>query len=102
MGRRRVALWRFFLVLTLRPRIAAINATHGGHRRSSAGNWHVARRRRDARRRLAACSGQPNTASPQAMTKPTLAPTGHLSALGDLNGLAPAQVAALIGDPDLR
>lgn len=27
---------------------------------------------------------------------------GHLPALGALNGLAPAQVAALIGDPDLR
>lgn len=25
-----------------------------------------------------------------------------MSALGDLNGLVPAQVAALIGDPDLR
>ncbi|MGH6983939.1 MAG: hypothetical protein ACREEI_06915 [Stellaceae bacterium] len=26
----------------------------------------------------------------------------HPATLGDLNGLAPAQVAALIGDPDLR
>ncbi len=50
---------------------------------------------------LAACSGQPNTASTQA-TATAVAPTGHLAALGDLNGLAPAQVAALIGDPDLR
>ena len=50
---------------------------------------------------LAACSGHPNTASPQAAATPAAAP-GHLAALGDLNGLAPAQVAALIGDPDLR
>ena len=48
---------------------------------------------------LAACSGHPDTASPQAATMPA---PGHLGALGDLNGLAPAQVAALIGDPDLR
>jgi len=50
---------------------------------------------------LAACSGHPNTVSLQATATPAMAP-GHLSALGDLNGLAPAQVAALIGDPDLR
>ena len=50
---------------------------------------------------LAACSGHPNTASPQAAATPATA-SGHLAALGDLNGLAPAQVAALIGDPDLR
>ena len=51
---------------------------------------------------LAACSGHPNSLSPQVTATPAVAPTGRLSALGDLNGLAPAQVAALIGDPDLR
>jgi len=55
---------------------------------------------------LAACSGHPNASSPQATATPTVSPTptamGRLPALGALNGLAPAQVAALIGDPDLR
>jgi len=50
---------------------------------------------------LAACSGHPDASSPYAATTPAIAP-GHLAALGDLSGLAPAQVAALIGDPDLR
>lgn len=55
---------------------------------------------------LAACSGRPNGPSPQATATPAVPPTaaalGHLPTLGDLKGLAPAQVAALIGDPDLR
>lgn len=51
---------------------------------------------------LAACSGHPNTASPQATATRAPASLGRLPALGDLNGLAPAQVAALIGDPVLR
>ncbi|MGH6999947.1 MAG: hypothetical protein ACREEA_00355 [Stellaceae bacterium] len=55
---------------------------------------------------LAACSGRPNGPPPQTTATlavpPTAAALGHLPALGDLKGLAPAQVAALIGDPDLR
>lgn len=55
---------------------------------------------------LAACSGDPAVTPPQATATPTVLPTlaalGHPPALRDLNGLAPAQVAALIGDPDLR
>ncbi|MGH6973393.1 MAG: hypothetical protein ACRED6_02065 [Stellaceae bacterium] len=50
---------------------------------------------------LAACSGHPNAAAPQATAMPAVTPD-HPATLGDLNGLAPAQVAALIGDPDLR
>src|SRR5487761_315896 len=49
---------------------------------------------------LAACSGQPNTSSPQAIAMP--AGFSQRPALGALNGLAPAQVAALFGHPDLR
>src|SRR5487761_1254305 len=49
---------------------------------------------------LAACSGQPNTSSPQAIAMP--AGFSQRPALGALNGLAPEQVTALIGDPDLR
>lgn len=52
---------------------------------------------------LAACSGGPSL---QATTNPALSTTpagsGHLPALGNLSGLAPAEVVALIGDPDLR
>jgi hypothetical protein len=48
---------------------------------------------------LAACSSGPTTA-PQSAATSTVRPT--LAALGDLKGLAPAQVTALIGDPDLR
>ena len=55
---------------------------------------------------LAACSNGPAATTPQATATPTVPPTlaalGHPPALRDLNGLAPAQVAALIGDPDLR
>ena len=55
---------------------------------------------------LAACSSGPAATPPQASATPTVPPTlatlGHPPALGALNGLAPAQVAALIGDPDLR
>ncbi|MGH6969416.1 MAG: hypothetical protein ACREEN_09980, partial [Stellaceae bacterium] len=47
-----------------------------------------------------------NSPAPQATATPTMPPTlaalGRPPALGDLNGLAPAQVAALIGAPDLR
>jgi len=55
---------------------------------------------------LAACSSHPNDPSPRTAATPIILPTlealSHPPALGDLNGLAPAQVAALIGDPDLR
>jgi len=55
---------------------------------------------------LTACSGGPAATPPQATATPTVLPTlaslGHPPALRDLNGLAPVQVAALIGAPDLR
>ncbi len=55
---------------------------------------------------LAACSSGPTTVAPQSAATPTVPPTlaalGHAPAIRDLKGLAPAQVAALIGDPDLR
>lgn len=55
---------------------------------------------------VAACSGAPWTRGPQATanpaTPPTLAALGEPPALGNLKGLAPEQVTALIGDPDLR
>ena len=53
---------------------------------------------------LAACGSHSTTATSSA--NPTMAPTpaslGYTPALGDLTGMAPAQVAALLGDPDLR
>ncbi|GEM_PF-1451533 len=53
---------------------------------------------------LAACSGDPATGARQATADPTttLAALGHAPAIRDLTGLAPGQVAALIGNPDLR
>ena len=54
---------------------------------------------------LAACSSGPASA-PQAAARPTVVPTlaalGRPPAIADLKGLAPEQVTALIGNPDLR
>lgn len=55
---------------------------------------------------LAACSGRPASVAPQATANPAVPPTlaalSHAPAIRDLDGLAPEQVAALIGHPDLR
>jgi len=60
---------------------------------------------------VAACSSGPAATTPQASATPTVLPTpaalGHppavnTPAVSKFNGLAPAQVAALIGNPDLR
>lgn len=52
---------------------------------------------------LAACSSLPWARAPQTVANPgTLAALGEPPALDHLEGLAPAQVTALIGDPDLR
>jgi len=55
---------------------------------------------------LAACSSGPAATVPQASATPTVLPTlaalGRPPAFSELNGLAPAQVTALIGNPDLR
>ena len=55
---------------------------------------------------LAACSSGPainaSQASAHPPVMPTLAALGQPPALSDLKGLAPEQVTALIGDPDLR
>lgn len=55
---------------------------------------------------LAACSSGPAVNPPAAAAGPTLVPTlaalGQPPALAALKGLAPEQVTALIGDPDLR
>ncbi|MDE2166220.1 MAG: hypothetical protein KGJ66_07770 [Alphaproteobacteria bacterium] len=55
---------------------------------------------------LAACSNGPWAGAPQSASRPTVAPTlaalGQPPAIANLKGLAPEQVTALIGDPDLR
>lgn len=55
---------------------------------------------------LAACSGGPPVIAPQSRATPTVSPTlaalGRPPAIADLKGLEPGQVAALIGNPDLR
>ena len=55
---------------------------------------------------LAACSGGPATFAPQSQATPTVSPTlaalGRPPAIANLKGLEPAQVAAMIGNPDFR
>jgi hypothetical protein len=55
---------------------------------------------------LAACSSGPWAGAPPSASYPDVAPTlaalGRPPAIADLKGLAPEQVTALIGNPDLR
>ncbi|HYL33059.1 MAG TPA: hypothetical protein VEU53_07935 [Stellaceae bacterium] len=55
---------------------------------------------------VAACGSGPTATAPQANATPTVPPTpaalGNSPVVSALNGLAPAQVAALMGNPDLR